>query len=326
MEKETNSNYKKSSTNEYQSCTSRKCFFDRTENNTPTLKCWKCHRKVHYVCSDLPVYQIQLCLIIPTRRFQCMNCVSISKELMEIFNKAINNAPNHAKEPLEDAKKANDVDDIKESLKDLCYKVKDLEIKTKETLKEIKEATQIKAQEMTKESKITYADLIKNETIPNTTKNVNKEKIKEHARQDSTRLSNNLIMHNVKENKINSDEEKNYDQEFIHNFIKYLGLDMPVKVCRIGTASSNKQRPLKVMFESENEKNLLLKNLWRLKNSKYDDVSVKEDLTVEERELVKRWVVIAKKKNNALWQPSNFKWVVRGNPRTGLYFKTIQIL
>ena len=80
------------------------------------------------------------------------------------------------------------------------------------------------------------------------------------------------------------------------------------------------------MFESENEKNLLLKNLWRLKNSKYDDVSVKEDLTVEERELVKRWVVIAKKKNNALWQPSNFKWVVRGNPRTGLYFKKIQIL
>ena len=108
-----------------------------------------------------------------------------------------------------------------------------MEIKTKETLKEIKEATQIKAQEMTKESKITYADLIKNETIPNITKNVNKEQIKEHVRQDSTRLSNNLIMHNVKENKINSDEEENYDQEFIHNSIKYLGLDMPVKVCRI---------------------------------------------------------------------------------------------
>ena len=86
---------------------------------------------------------------------------------------------------------------------------------------------------MTKESKITYADLIKNETIPNTTKSVNKEQIKEHVRQDSTRLSNNLIMHNVKENKINSDEEENYDQVFIHNFIKYLGLDMPVKVCRI---------------------------------------------------------------------------------------------
>ena len=52
-------------------------------SNKDILRCRKCQRYVHYVCSDLPDYQIQLCLLYKARSFQCRNCVQLSSELID---------------------------------------------------------------------------------------------------------------------------------------------------------------------------------------------------------------------------------------------------
>ena len=67
-------------------CSSSRCFIaeDSTENDV--LQCRKCKRLVHYVCSDLPDYQIQICLNFKSRSFQCRNCVQISANLRDRIN------------------------------------------------------------------------------------------------------------------------------------------------------------------------------------------------------------------------------------------------
>ena len=67
----------------YRSCTTEKCFIDAKTKKNDTLQCRKCERYVHYVCSELPLYQIQICLQYKTRSFQCVKCVFISPKLLE---------------------------------------------------------------------------------------------------------------------------------------------------------------------------------------------------------------------------------------------------
>ena len=46
-----------------------------------TLYCRKCQRAVHYKCSRIPSYQIQLCLPFKERRYQSPNCIKVLEEL-----------------------------------------------------------------------------------------------------------------------------------------------------------------------------------------------------------------------------------------------------
>jgi len=64
-------------------CTPTKCIIREETIPKDTLTCRKCHRDVHYNCSQLPIYQIQICLTFKSRSFQCQSCVKISPELME---------------------------------------------------------------------------------------------------------------------------------------------------------------------------------------------------------------------------------------------------
>ena len=60
-----------------------KCVIKENSTENDLLCCRKCKRQVHYCCSDLPDYQIQLCLMFKARSFQCRNCVSIPKILRD---------------------------------------------------------------------------------------------------------------------------------------------------------------------------------------------------------------------------------------------------
>ena len=64
-------------------------------------------------------------------------------------------------------------------------------------------------------------------------------------------------------------------------------------------------RPLKIVLESEEERNLVLKNLYKLKGAEdwHFKVRISRDLTKEERKAIKRLSDIAKeemKKNNQM--------------------------
>ena len=64
-------------------CTPWECNIRRNTADEDTLQCRICQRRVHFACSELPAYQIQLCLQHKARKYQCRNCVVIKPKLME---------------------------------------------------------------------------------------------------------------------------------------------------------------------------------------------------------------------------------------------------
>ena len=72
---------------EIKECSISRCFIDEKTSKKDTLKCRKCQRLVHYACTRLLAYQIQLCLTYKTRSFQCQNCVKILPEILEKVEK-----------------------------------------------------------------------------------------------------------------------------------------------------------------------------------------------------------------------------------------------
>ena len=68
-------------------CSPSNSFFDQDSDSKDFLMCKRCQRTVHYVCSELPAYQITLCLTFNPRSFMCQNCVNVHPEVLKILEK-----------------------------------------------------------------------------------------------------------------------------------------------------------------------------------------------------------------------------------------------
>ena len=87
-------------------------------------------------------------------------------------------------------------------------------------------------------------------------------------------------------------------------------------VLRIGKKDHGRKRPIKVKLNYKEDKVTIMKNLFLLKNkTEYKGVSITDDYTVSERDLIKQLRVIAEERNEAE-NDSNFVWKIRGTPRT----------
>ena len=64
-------------------CSTQRCIFKDESSKDVALQCRKCHRAVHYQCSQLPAYQIQLFLSFKERRYQCPKCIRVSQQVLE---------------------------------------------------------------------------------------------------------------------------------------------------------------------------------------------------------------------------------------------------
>ena len=71
-----------SSTSENHVCTNSTCADGDDEQK---IKCSKCKRMVHYVCTNLPIYQLQLFFTKNYRGFICSKCVDIPEELKKLY-------------------------------------------------------------------------------------------------------------------------------------------------------------------------------------------------------------------------------------------------
>ena len=58
----------------FHECSPQRCIFKDESSKDVEIQCRKCHRAVHYQCSQLPD-QIQLCLSFKEQRYQCPNCI-----------------------------------------------------------------------------------------------------------------------------------------------------------------------------------------------------------------------------------------------------------
>ena len=152
----------------------------------------------------------------------------------------------------------------------------------------------------------------------------NKQLVQDRERK---RRAMNIIIHGV--NEVESGEGelsgKESDKQYVNELMQKLGVNhKPESVARLGkTNESKKSRPLKVCFQTEEEKERVLSHLSNLKNveHRFSKISITHDYTIEERQEIKRYVEEAKHKNSI--EKENFFWRVRGSPKTGLELKRV---
>ena len=137
----------------------------------------------------------------------------------------------------------------------------------------------------------------------------------------------NLIIHGVAEDP-NAEKvvAKQHDEAFVQKLLGAMTIsDLTFKtVHRIGKPQPDKKRPLMVMMNSEADKERIMSSLTNLKDQEdYKGISVTEDYTITERQLLNDWREKAKAKNKEEGEDSRYIWRVRGTPKNGLTLKRL---
>ena len=132
-------------------------------------------------------------------------------------------------------------------------------------------------------------------------------------KNNAEKREQNIIIHGI-------DEGKYTEAQYLAEFFDVLELDLN-SMCashRLGTKQNDRIRPLKIIMKSVKEKVKVMSRLGRLKGADevFKKISVTDDYTMEEREEIKRWVIMAKEKN--MTGTKDYVWKVRGTPKEGI--------
>ena len=306
--------------NQNQTCTLTSCTDDDDQNR---LKCRKCHRLVHYECTQLPLYQLQIFVNTYNEQYLCHNCVRITRTLRSkigensyhMMQKEIEKKDGVIKKLKNELAKncslKNDIESI------LTKKMTDLETKTKKMIKE--EIHQTK-EFMKETSQKTYAEITKKQKV-----NL-KSAVKEQKEEDEKELKDiksrdkNIIIHGIQE-PMEETKEKEHEQDKseIEDILRDIGVqDIKPSHHRIGQKHEKGVfwRPIKVILQSVSEKERIMQNLHKLKRFGHFGLSVTDDFTINERKRIKEKCQEAKNLNKG--NNGDFVWRVRGSPRTRL--------
>jgi Tfp pilus assembly protein PilO len=150
-------------------------------------------------------------------------------------------------------------------------------------------------------------------------KNLRKEVVKAVAQKaEIGKREKNIILYRVKE-KDNKDEAKENDRETIQKLLEHCKVEKSIDTVaehrRIGAKTTDKDRPILVIFKDLDSKMQLFKNLKNLGNADTDEcikiISVSHDMSQAERDNSRDLVDKAKKKELA--DPEH-RYRVRGPP------------
>ena len=127
----------------------------------------------------------------------------------------------------------------------------------------------------------------------------------------------NIIIHGKEEN-----ENQQDDDLFVKSFMQTVSESVtPKSFTRIGR-QENCKRPIKVTLKNAKDKEEIMINLKNLKGKdSFKGISITDDYTVSEREMIRDFTRKAKERNLAESENSNFVWRVRGTPKNGLVLK-----
>lgn len=128
----------------------------------------------------------------------------------------------------------------------------------------------------------------------------------------------NIIIHGLKEGEIN-------DTQLVNDiFAATTTQHEPTFINRLGPKKDGKTRPLMLRMKNKEEKEKFMSKLWMLKNvrTRFKKMSITNDYTLEERNMIKKCVEEAKRRNTS--EMSEYQWKVRGTPRSGL--KLVKII
>lgn len=339
-------NTTKSSSTELLICNSKECVDDQDKDS---LTCAKCKRSIHYRCTMLPAYQIQMFVNLKSHRFRCQNCVDVSPEILELV-------PNRPKSP-SPMKTNKEIERLRREVEECTALIKQFEAKEKEfqakfqmqknefeslqsklqttpglhTIEYVEEKFEKKLEDLKSSIKEmicerkeeSYATIASSKSVNNAEsfKRVLVEAKKEEANEmkDKERRSRNVIIHGVPE------QSTNEDRNFVDSFVKEIRISVNIKrLARIGVADNNKTRPLLVGLNDAEEKRKIIGNLSVLRgNQTYKSISVTEDLTPQERKQFRELSQEAKLRNSSL-KEVDAVWRVRGNSKNGFFLKKVR--
>lgn len=324
-----------------QVCTESRCTDGDAEKK---IVCSKCKRAVHFVCTKLPTYQLKLFYTKNYRGYICISCVKVPEEFQQVFNKQEERLFEKCQREVEACE--NIIKVQRENEEKLISGIKKLKSqkeyddRSKDVTKLIEDKFDQLEKKLTsklstfcsinsrvdKNDKSTnansFAAALKNQNvIPDFQKILRKERMTEREEEHQQDLrQKNFMVFGAEETREVSDEE------FIKDLIKDVGVDAKVKFfTRIGSQTTNKSRPIKVVLETAHQRWLIMHSLKNLKGKKsYDGISIAEDFTLFERGMIKEWTGKAKARNEKEASDSKYVWRVRGSPSKGLYMKRLE--
>ena len=342
-------------------CNSSECIKDSDKD---ALKCEKCKRSVHYRCTLLPAYQIQVIKSRKTHKYFCRNCVVVPQELhdlvpnrersvtsfkttkkVEQLQREIHGCEgiikshveyeSHLKEQL--SKKDEDLLQLKNKLDNnpALHTLEYMEEKFEKKLDTFKESIlaslEIEYDKFKQqiEGMKSYAEAASpNDTTFNVPTEIRHKttlaeaiksaRMEEKAEEnEKIRRAKNIIIHGVKEIKADAPTD---DRRWVDSLVTDLHTHVNInRVSRIGKAAEGKNRPILVVLQSEEEKIKLMGNLTALKGIQdYQNISITEDLTPEDRKTLK---TLSEQAKNHDRNDAPYILRVRGSSKNGFYLK-----
>ena len=143
----------------------------------------------------------------------------------------------------------------------------------------------------------------------------NDDKVEEN---EQAKRAPNFIIHGAGEFGDDEESMKKLDNEYIGDILKHLGLAAkPDSVIRIGDPKKSNSRPIKVTMRTKVDKQSVMSRLNRLKGTEenFGKISITDDFTQSEREMIKNWSTKAKAKSTA---DKEYVYKVRGDPKNGM--------
>ena len=138
-------------------------------------------------------------------------------------------------------------------------------------------------------------------------------------KQEQEKRANNIIIYGVSEERPDANVTiKEHDLQFINDLFEAIEVNVvPKQAVRLGNEVNGQNRPIKVVLNSPEDKEQIMSSLKKLKNAEAPlrRISVRDDYTIEERQLIKSMQEEAKRRNTA---DNVTHWKVRGTPKNGL--------
>ena len=288
------------------------CEFTGCENdNVDMVKCNTCDRWVCEDCNDVPVAKLKVVMN------KCKSVFFICKECEARLGET----------PEVTTHKKGSTDELVSVLtKVFESKVKDVETKFTNIIeKKLGEKLELvnKINENNANSTVapeinkTYAKVLE---VPMELRKIMKE-AKNNERVEETEVekrARNFVIHGAEEIGENADEITKNDAQYIEDILKKLGV--PGKsgsITRLGQPNDKKKRPIKIVMQTNTEKDQVMANLRQLKGTETDfgKISITNDHTKTERDQIREMSEKAKEKSK---DDKVHIYKVRGDPKNGL--------
>ena len=251
-------------------------------------------------------------------KYKCCKCIEITDDRLKKINKDATTANVDPKKLLD--KRTDATEDLNELIDDRFEEFE------RKTLKKIENLIQNTNKGIDNTIKETYSEVVKKINVETQIKTVMNEDRKSRLKeaQDTKIRGRNIIIHNLDDGWHRSFHLlKQLDTYAVNELLKTTDVKADVKyMYRLGKKTEGVNRPLKVVLGSEEERNAVLKNLFKLKGhthkAPFYGAHISRDLTSEERKLIKRLHDEAKKRNE---KQTDYVWRVRDSSTKGPYLR-----